>query len=115
MTYQTPDPNDLPQDPPTTAEEALAIFHRRYAQPKAPDGTPLELAVHEFDEGFLIYPVLPPVEQTPGAPVRPAQPGGGKIVVSKETGKSYGTPNLPTQQAIALYKKNRARERERNS
>ncbi|MDQ8707001.1 hypothetical protein RCO28_31685 [Streptomyces sp. LHD-70] len=106
-----PDPNQQAHTPPTTPEEALAIFHSRYAQPKLADGSPAELVVHEFDEGFLIYPVLPPVEQPEGSPARPAEPGGGKIVVSKETGKSYGTPNFPTEQAIALYKKNRARER----
>ncbi|MDI3407187.1 hypothetical protein [Streptomyces cavernicola] len=115
MTSTTPDPNQNPQTPPTTPEEALAIFHSRYAEPKLADGSPAELGVHEFDEGFLIYPVLPPVEEPVDGPPRPAEPGGGKIVVSKETGKSYGIPNFPTEQAIALYKKNRARERERNS
>lgn len=115
MSSETPDSHQEPLSPPTTPEQALAIFHRRYAEPKLSDGSPAELGVHEFDEGFLIYPVLPPVDEPEGAPARPAAPGGGKIVVSKETGKSYGTPNLPTEQAIALYRKNRARERERNS
>lgn len=115
MPPETPDQNQDPHTPPTTPEEALAIFRSRYAEPKRDDGTLLELAVHEFDEGFLIYPVLEPVEQPEGVPPRPAAPGGGKVVVSKETGKSYGTPNFPTEQAIALYKKNRARERERNA
>ncbi|NBE56524.1 hypothetical protein [Streptomyces boluensis] len=116
MPSETQDPGQQPHNPPpATPEQALAIFRSRYAEPKRADGSPLELGVHEFDEGFLIYPVLEPVDAPGGVPAGPAEPGGGKIVVSKENGKSYATPNFPTEQAIALWKRNRARERERNS
>lgn len=100
---------DDPDAPPRTPEQALDVVRSRYAQPTLPDGSPAELQVHEFDEGFLVFPVLPPATDDEGRP-RPAPPGGGKIVVSKETGRTFTTPNLPTEAAIALYRRNRARE-----
>ncbi|MDI3388301.1 hypothetical protein QIS99_19135 [Streptomyces sp. B-S-A8] len=109
---QPESPDQQPEHrPPTTPEEALAIFHSCYAEPKLDDGTRAELAVHEFDEGYLVYPVLPALAYPDEVPLKAAAPGGGKVVVSKEKGKTYATPNFPTEQAIALYKKNRARER----
>ncbi|MEU6147557.1 hypothetical protein ABZ848_45320 [Streptomyces sp. NPDC047081] len=103
MAPATPPP--APQGPPTTPDQALDIVRERYAEPKLPDGTPAELHVHEFDIGYLVYPVFPPPEETTGPP-RPAPPGGAKIVVSKVTGESVTVPNFPTEQAIALYRRN---------
>ncbi|WP_328355575.1 hypothetical protein OG800_15105 [Streptomyces sp. NBC_00445] len=97
-----------PQGPPVTPAQALEIVRARYAQPKLPDGTPAELQVHEFDIGYLVYAVYPPRTDAAGPP-QPAPPGGAKIVVSKETGETVTVPNYPTEQAIALYRKNRAR------
>ncbi|WP_210582689.1 hypothetical protein [Streptomyces sp. GESEQ-4] len=101
-------PTPTPQGPPTTPSEAIAIVQARYAHPKLPDGTPAELNVHEFDVGYLVYAVFPPSVDASGRP-QPAPPGGAKIVVSKETGETVTVPNYPIQQAIALYRKNRAR------
>ncbi|MFE5817391.1 hypothetical protein [Streptomyces sp. NPDC056479] len=95
-----------PAPPPTTSEQALAIVRGRYAQPKLPDGTPAELRVAEFDLGYLVYPVFPPVTDAAGRP-QPAPPGGGKIVVAKDTGETVTVPNFPTEAAIALYRKQR--------
>ncbi|MFE7441496.1 hypothetical protein ACFU7X_13665 [Streptomyces chartreusis] len=92
--------------PPASAEEALAIVRSRYAQPKLPDGTPAELGVEEFDIGYLVYAVFPPVTDAAGRP-QPAPPGGSKIVVAKDTGESVTVPNYPTQTAIALYRRQR--------
>lgn len=92
--------------PPTTSEQALAIVRSRYAEPKLPDGTPAELRVEEFDIGYLVYAVFPPVTDAAGRP-QPAPPGGSKIVVSKETGETVTVPNYPTETAIALYRKQR--------
>ncbi|MER5752741.1 hypothetical protein [Streptomyces sp. NPDC002088] len=92
--------------PPTTPEQALAIVRGRYAQPKLPDGTPAELRVEEFDIGYLVYTVSPPVTDAAGRP-RPAPPGGSKIVVSKDTGETVTVPNYPTAQAIELYRRQR--------
>ncbi|MFF0733937.1 hypothetical protein ACFYVK_20205 [Streptomyces chartreusis] len=92
--------------PPTTAEQALAIVRGRYAQPKLPDGTPAELRVEEFDIGYLVYAVFPPITDAAGRP-QPAPPGGSKIVVAKDTGETVTVPNYPTQTAIALYRKQR--------
>lgn len=94
-----------PGTPPTTPDEAVQIVRARYAQPKLPDGTPAELNVHEFDIGYLVYAVFPPSVDASGRP-QPAPPGGAKIVVSKETGETVTVPNYPTEQAIALYRKN---------
>ncbi|TSB18071.1 hypothetical protein [Streptomyces benahoarensis] len=91
--------------PPTTSEEALGLVRSRYAEPRLPDGTPVPLAVEEFDIGYLVYPLFPRVSRTDSAgnPL-PAPPGGAKIVVSKATGESVTVPNLPTESAIALYR-----------
>lgn len=98
-----------------TPEQALDIVRSRYARPKLPDGSPAELRVHEFDEGYLVYPVVPPDgdaadTEEPPVPEAPAAPGGGKIVVAKETGETFTTPNLPTERAIELYRRTRARQ-----
>ncbi len=106
MAPDTPAP--APQGPPTTPDQALDIVRARYAQPKLPDGTPAELNVHEFDIGYLVYAVFPPSVDASGRP-QPAPPGGAKIVVSKETGETVTVPNYPTEQAIALYRKNLTR------
>ncbi|MFC5216048.1 hypothetical protein [Streptomyces coerulescens] len=95
-----------PAPPPTTCEQALTIVRGRYAQPELPDGTPAELRVEEFDLGYLVYAVFPPVTDAAGRP-RPAPPGGSKIVVAKDTGETVTVPNLPTAAAIALYRKQR--------
>ncbi|GAA3174752.1 MULTISPECIES: hypothetical protein [Streptomyces] len=94
-----------PGTPPTSSEEALALVRSRYAEPKLPDGTPVPLAVHEFDIGYLVHPVFPQVSRidAAGNPL-PAPPGGAKIIVSKATGESVTVPNLPTESAIALYR-----------
>lgn len=92
-----------------TPEQALDIVRSRWATPKLPDGSPAELQVHEFDEGYLVAPVFPPPEDADGQP-RPAAPGGGRIVVSKATGETFTTPNLPIEKAVALYRRNRARQ-----
>lgn len=93
---------------PTTPEQALAIVRSRYAQPKLPDGTPAPMHVHEFDIGYLVYATSPDTAGTDGAgnPL-PAPPGGGNIVVAKDTGETVSVPNFPTEAAIALYKKQR--------
>ncbi|MGN9761221.1 hypothetical protein [Streptomyces sp. SD31] len=98
--------SDTPATPPATSEQALDIVRSRYAQPKLPDGTPAELRVEEFDIGYLVYAVFPPVTDTAGRP-QPAPPGGSKIVVSKENGETVTVPNHPTEAAIALYRKQR--------
>ncbi|MET9433202.1 hypothetical protein [Streptomyces sp. NPDC006551] len=106
MATDTPAP--APQGPPATPDQAVDIVRSRYAQPKLPDGTPLELNVHEFDIGYLVYATFPSRADASGGH-KPAPPGGAKIVVSKETGESVAVPNHPTEQAIALYRKNRER------
>ncbi|MFE0257227.1 hypothetical protein [Streptomyces sp. NPDC059010] len=98
--------NSADPAPPITSEQAVALVRSRYAQPRLPDGTPAELRVEEFDIGYLVYAVFPPVTDAAGRP-RPAPPGGGKIVVSKENGETVTVPNYPTETAIALYRKQR--------
>ncbi len=99
----------MPQNtpvPPTTPEEAVAIVLSRYAEPKLPDGTPAPMHVHEFDIGYLVYATFPRPTDTTGQP-QPAPPGGAKIIVAKDTGETVTVPNLPTESAIALYRKQR--------
>ncbi|OEJ41323.1 hypothetical protein AR457_09510 [Streptomyces agglomeratus] len=102
MTPETPAPE--PQVPPTTPEQALEIVRSRYAQPKLADGTPAPMHVHEFDIGYLVYATYPPTTDAAGRP-QPAQPGGSKIVVAKDTGETVTVPNYPTDKAIALYRR----------
>ncbi|MGW2919644.1 hypothetical protein ACWDBF_17545 [Streptomyces angustmyceticus] len=99
----------MPQDsttPPSSPDEALAIVRSRYAEPKLPDGSPAPMHVHEFDIGYLVYATFP---RTPDASARPqpAQPGGSKIIVAKDTGETVTVPNFPTEAAIELYRKQR--------
>ncbi|MEU7639519.1 hypothetical protein [Streptomyces sp. NPDC039016] len=99
----------MPQEnpaPPTTPEEALAIALRHYAQPKNADGSLVPLHVHEFDIGYLVYRKYPTPTDAAGRPL-PPPPGGAKIVVAKETGKTHIVPNLPTESAIELYRQQR--------
>jgi hypothetical protein len=98
--------SDSPATPPTTSEQALAIVRSRYTQPKLPDGSPAELRVEEFDIGYLVYPVFPPVTDAGGRP-QPAPPGGGKVVVAKDTGETVTVPNFPAETAIAAYRRQR--------
>ncbi|MBT2504793.1 hypothetical protein J7I98_02560 [Streptomyces sp. ISL-98] len=104
MAPDTPAP--APQGPPTTPDQALAIVRSRYAEPKLPDGTPIELRVQEFDIGYLVYTVIPR-RTDPTPPSEPAPPGGANIVVSKVTGETVAVPNLPPELAIARYRKKR--------
>lgn len=69
------------------------------------------MRVHEFEEGYLVSAVFPPASDVAGRPT-PQPPGGGKVVVCKETGQTSTIPNYPTEQAIALYRRNRARPRD---
>ncbi|MFC7308151.1 hypothetical protein ACFQVC_28490 [Streptomyces monticola] len=101
-------PSTRPRTPPSTPEQALAIVRGRYAEPKLPDGSPAQMRVHEFDVGYLVYAIFPPTTDAAGRP-RPAPLGGSHVVVSKDTGETFTIPNFPTEQAIALYKKIRAR------
>jgi hypothetical protein len=98
--------SDNPAAPPATPEQALDIVRSRYAQSKLPDGTPAELRVEEFDIGYLVYAVFPPVTDAEGRP-QPAPPGGSKIVVSKATGETVTVPDFPTEAAIDLYRRQR--------
>jgi hypothetical protein len=94
------------QAAPTTPEQALDIVRSRFAEPRLPDGSRAELRVEEFDIGYLVYAVFPPVTDAAGRP-QPAPPGGSKIVVSKATGETVTVPNYPTEAAIALYRRQR--------
>ncbi|WP_438488094.1 hypothetical protein [Streptomyces sp. S186] len=93
-------------NPPATAEDALAIVPSRYAEPKLADGSPAPLRVHEFDTGYLVYPSFPETTDAAGRP-QPAPPGGSKVVVVKATGETVTVPNLPTESAIALFRRQR--------
>ncbi|MGW1372884.1 hypothetical protein ACWD6P_01200 [Streptomyces sp. NPDC002446] len=91
---------------PSTPEEALAIVRSRYAQPKLTDGSPAPMHVEEFDIGYLVYATFPRTTDSSGQP-QPTPPGGAKIIVAKDTGETVTVPNLPTESAIALYRKQR--------
>ncbi|GFE13213.1 hypothetical protein Sgleb_12600 [Streptomyces glebosus] len=107
MTSDNNSPTD-PQAAPTNAEEALESVRRQFGQPRSFDGTPAPLHVKEFDLGYLVYATFArPVDQN-GRPV-PAPPGGSSFVVAKDTGKISTVPNYPPDQAIALYRKQRAK------
>ncbi|SPF04796.1 hypothetical protein [Streptomyces sp. MA5143a] len=98
--------------PPLTPEQAVELVRARYAQPRQADGSPAELRVHEFDIGYLVYAALPPGTGPSDRPL-PAPPGGAKVVVSKETGETVTVPNLPAEQAVALYRRHHARAAQR--
>jgi hypothetical protein len=99
-----------PDARPGTPEQALDLVRSRYAGPTLPDGSPAELEAHEFEEGFLVRPARPPAADT-GEQPRPAPPGGGQVVVCKETGETLTVPNLPTEAAVALFRRIRTRPR----
>ncbi|PNE43275.1 hypothetical protein AOB60_17030 [Streptomyces noursei] len=82
------------------------MVRSRYAQPKLTDGSPAPLHVHEFDAGYLVYPSHPAATDASGQP-QPAPPGGSKVIVVKDTGETVTVPNLPTESAIALFRRQR--------
>ncbi|MYT32076.1 MULTISPECIES: hypothetical protein [unclassified Streptomyces] len=90
--------------PPASAEDALALVRSRFAEPKLADGSPAPLHVHEFDTGYLVYPWFSESTDAAGPP-RPAPPCGSKVVVVKATGETVTVPNLPTESAIALFRR----------
>ena len=95
---------------PTTPDDALAIVHSQYAQPKLPDGTPVPLRVHEFDIGYLVQADFPPPPADASGQPQPAQPGGSNVIVDKATGETTTVPNYPAETAIALYREQRRRQ-----
>ncbi len=85
---------------PSTPDEAVAIA-RAYCPPTWPDGSPMGLAVHEFDTGYLVYATGAP-EPDPTRP--PENLGGSHIVIAKDDGEVSFVPNFPFEDAIRLYR-----------
>ncbi|MEU8684726.1 hypothetical protein [Streptomyces sp. NPDC048611] len=100
-----PPPHGGPRPVPASAEEALEIG-RGHFPAVWPDGEEPTLRVHEFDLGYLVYPVFPP--RPPGA--YPRDPGGSHIVVAKADGGISALPNYPPEQAAELYRRHFHRE-----
>ncbi|MEV4433413.1 hypothetical protein [Streptomyces sp. NPDC049555] len=85
---------------PSTPEEAVAVA-RGYCPATWPDGSPMGLAVHEFDEGYLVYATGAP-EPDPTRP--PENLGGSHVVIAKDDGQVSFVPSFPFEQAIELYR-----------
>lgn len=87
-----------------TPEQALAIVREHHAQPRLPDGTPVPLAVYEFDTGYVVYADFPASTEN-GRPLRPAPPGGSKVVVAKDTGACVVLPAYPNEATVEMYRR----------
>ncbi|MEV6569195.1 hypothetical protein [Streptomyces kronopolitis] len=96
-----PQPQAGQRPVPTSAGEALEIG-RGHFPAVWPDGEQPTLHVHEFDLGYLVYPVFPP-RTDPTA--YPRDPGGSHIVISKADGAVSALPNHPPEQAVELYRR----------
>ena len=90
---------------PGSAAEALEIGRNHF--PRVwPGGEEPTLHVHEFDIGYLVYPVFPPRDPAAG----PRDPGGSHIVISKADGEVSALPNYPPEQAVEVYRSHFRRE-----
>ncbi|MFF8783485.1 hypothetical protein [Streptomyces sp. NPDC015125] len=86
---------------PTDADGALEIG-RGHFPGVWPGGEEPVLHVHEFDIGYLVYPVFPPREDPTASP---RDPGGSRLVISKADGEVSALPNYPPEQAVELYRR----------
>ncbi|MGW8552006.1 hypothetical protein [Streptomyces tubercidicus] len=100
-----PQPQEGQRPIPASADEALEIGRGHFPS-IWPGGEEPTLHVHEFDLGYLVYPVFPP--RDPNA--YPRDPGGSHIVISKADGAVSALPNYPPEQAIELYRSHFRRE-----
>ncbi|MGW2023534.1 hypothetical protein [Streptomyces decoyicus] len=101
-----PNPQERLRPVPATADEALEIGRGHFPS-VWPGGEEPALYVHEFDIGYLVYPVFPPREDPTAYP---RDPGGSHIVISKADGAVSALPNYPPEQAVELYRRHVRRE-----
>lgn len=88
-----------------TRDEALARA-RTWAAEGRPD-VPPEIGLHEFDLGWVAWPVRPaPADATEPPPVT----GGQQIVIDRETGDISRWPSLPADVIAEQYATTRAAE-----
>ncbi|MBF6452644.1 hypothetical protein [Nocardia cyriacigeorgica] len=80
---------------------------------RATSGKPGRGGVYEFDEGFVVYPLVPAIEETPTSESTPRRPrprraGGGVGVIDRRTGRLSLWPNLPHMEVADIYRRSRA-------
>jgi hypothetical protein len=80
---------------------------------RATSGKPGRGGVYEFDEGFVVYPLVPATKETPAGESTPRRPrsrraGGGVGVIDRRTGRLSLWPNLPHRQVADMYRRSRA-------
>lgn len=86
-----------------TRDEALARA-RTWAAEARPSG-PAEIGLHEFDLGWVAWPVRPaPADPT----ATPSATGGQQIVIDRETGEISRWPSQPAPVIAARYAATRA-------
>ncbi|MEU9116507.1 hypothetical protein AB0D04_33350 [Streptomyces sp. NPDC048483] len=85
---------------PAHADEALEIGRNHFPS-VWPDGERPTLHVHEFDIGYLVYPVFPPRAPDAG----PRDPGGSHIAISKADGHVSALPNYSPEEAVEWYRR----------
>lgn len=82
-----------------------ALEHARAWVAQGRRGEPPEIALYEFDLGWVAWPVEP-AQSTPGAP--PAASGTPRAVIDRRSGELSRWPSLPAPEIAARYTAERA-------
>jgi hypothetical protein len=89
-------------------EDAVALARERFGPGR--DGNPVDVGLHEFDLGYVAWPVEPSAPAQADPEAVPHSPGGARIVIDKQTGRVSVFPSLPVSVVAASYADTRAAE-----
>ncbi|WP_033221023.1 SUKH-4 family immunity protein [Kitasatospora phosalacinea] len=89
----------------TTREQAIEAAHQ-WINGAKPEEQWHRIGVHEFDLGWVLWPVLPAAEPDPetGARRAPAEIGTACAVVDRESGELTHWPSVPVEEVVQLYR-----------
>ncbi|WP_354641444.1 SUKH-4 family immunity protein [Kitasatospora camelliae] len=89
----------------TTREQAIEAA-RRWMNDGLPEERWRDVAVHEFELGWVLWPEQPPARTDPGSGERraPEVIGSACAVVDRETGELTTWPSVPVEEVVQLYR-----------
>ncbi|MGW4695772.1 SUKH-4 family immunity protein [Kitasatospora cineracea] len=89
----------------TTREQAIEAAHQ-WINGAKPEEQWHRIGVHEFELGWVLWPVLPAAGPDPATGERraPAEIGTACAVVDRETGELTHWPSVPVDEVVQLYR-----------
>ncbi|MQY06415.1 hypothetical protein [Actinomadura macrotermitis] len=85
-----------------TREQVVERSRAMFDNAPSARGRRFDVGVHEFDLGFVVWPVEPP----PADWSRPPSTiGGSVLVIDRQTGRSSVWPRLAAPQVAELYRR----------